>query len=397
MPVPSLSSLLVAPTAAEVRASILSTLQGLGFPVSVWEPDGVANQIVTAIAEVQATGISAQTDIVSGGYLDLAAALTLSDGSEATGWLDLLAYYLYAVERIPATIASGSLTVSNATAAPVVVIAGDIVATNANGYLYRNTSGGVVPASGSLPLTFAADQPGPTGTAPASTITISTGPAGITVTNPLAFVGQAAESNASLAARCRAKLGSLSPNGTAAAYAYFSAIATDGAGSLGVTRVNTAAAPGTGTVDLYAATPSGPITGTASPPDTTPGDQTYELWQYLQSKCVPDAISLVVHPATTASVVVSVTVYVSSGGLTGAQVLAALTDYFSSVPVGGTLLTNVGPRVVPKSAMIDVINSIAGAQVAAVEMIAPASDVVISQTDVPVLNGLSTAAVVVLP
>ena len=397
MPTPSLSDLLVAPTAAQVRASILSTLQGLGFPVTDWETDGVAQQIVAAIAEVQATGIAAQHEIVAGGYLDLAAGLRLSDGSEAQGWLDLLAHYLYAVDRVPASVATGTLTVANSTAVPVVLAAGDVVGTNVDGYLYRNTAGGVVPALGSLPLAFAADQPGATGTAPAGTITISSGPAGISLTNPTALVGAASESNASLAARCRAKLASLSPAGAAAAYSYFASLAADGAGGLGVTRVGVAPAAGTGTVDVYGATATGPITGTASPPSVVTGTGTYELWKYLEANCVPDATSLVVHPATVAPIVVTVTVYVRSGGLTSAQVLVALADYLSTVPVGGTLLTSVGPRVVAKSGLLAAIQGLAGAQIAAVEMVAPPADVVVSATDVPVLDGTSAATVVVLP
>lgn len=397
MPIPSVSDLIQAPTTQQFRQTILGILQGLGFPVTVWEVDGVAQQIVYAVAETLAQTSVGQTIITSSGFLDLAAALTFADGTEDPGPLDLLAHYLYAVDRIPATSASGTLTVSNANAFPVVVAIGDLQAINAAGYTYTNTSGGVVPASGSLGLTFAADQPGTTGTASASTISLANGPAGLSATNPAAFVGAAAESNASLAARCRAKLGSLSPNGALAAHAYFASLATDGAGSLGVTRIGKTANQGTGVLDLYAATASGPCTGTVSPPDVTPGDQTYELRQYLLSKCVPDLEMLYVHPATTASIIASGTVYVASGGLTNAQILSALSSYFATVPVGGIMLTSVGPRVVPKSAMIDAINGIEGARVVAVEMITPVSDVVVTATDVPVLDGASAFSVVVLP
>jgi len=40
--VTTLDALLQTPSAADFRASILSTLEDLGFPVTRWETDGVA-------------------------------------------------------------------------------------------------------------------------------------------------------------------------------------------------------------------------------------------------------------------------------------------------------------------------------------------------------------------
>ena len=70
--------------------------------------------------------------------------------------------------------------------------------------------------------TFAADIAGPTGTAAPGSITqLTTTTNGVSVTNLVAFYGQAFESNASVASRCRLKLQSLSPNGPSGAYKYF--------------------------------------------------------------------------------------------------------------------------------------------------------------------------------
>lgn len=82
------------------------------------------------------------------------------------------------------------------------------------------SSGGLVYVPQLAP--FAADLPGPSGTAAIGQITQPvTSNSGIFVWNPLGFVGLPWETNQALAARCRAKLQSLSPNGPKGAYQYF--------------------------------------------------------------------------------------------------------------------------------------------------------------------------------
>ncbi len=70
--------------------------------------------------------------------------------------------------------------------------------------------------------TFAADVAGPGGTSAVGTITETvTVLSGISIKNLDNFVGNAWEGNVALAARCRLKLQSLSPNGPKGAYEYF--------------------------------------------------------------------------------------------------------------------------------------------------------------------------------
>lgn len=86
-------------------------------------------------------------------------------------------------------------------------------------------SGGVVQTT--TAITIAADVAGTGGTSNASTITqaVTTNP-GVFVSNPTEIVGSGFESNAQLAARCRARLASLSPNGPRGAYLYFATSAS---------------------------------------------------------------------------------------------------------------------------------------------------------------------------
>lgn len=74
---------------------------------------------------------------------------------------------------------------------------------------------------------FVADLVGPSGSASPNTITQTTTVlSGVTVSNPASFFGQVFESNTSLAARCRLKIQSLSPNGAVGAFKYFALTAS---------------------------------------------------------------------------------------------------------------------------------------------------------------------------
>jgi hypothetical protein len=153
---------------------------------------------------------------------------------------------------------------------------------------------------------------------------------------------------------------------------------------------------GDGVVRLWGATASGPITGLPSPSSIAAGTQTFELNKYLLSQCVPDAVALVVSPASAAPIVASGTVYVASGGLSNSQILTAIAEYLATVPVGGLLLPPGGPRVIPRSSVIKAIATIPGGSVAAVELFTPSSDVVVTVDQVGVLDVSSAFSIVVL-
>lgn len=88
------------------------------------------------------------------------------------------------------------------------------------------TSSGSLTSNGTLYLAtvaaFTADQMGPSGSSAPYTITTTvTQNNGVACANVLTFTGAAYETNVALAARCRLKLGALSPGGPSQAYAYF--------------------------------------------------------------------------------------------------------------------------------------------------------------------------------
>lgn len=139
-------------------------------------------------------------------------------------------------------------------------------------------SGGTVRTTSTI--TIVADVAGTGGTANAQTITqaVTTNP-GVFVSNPSEIVGSGFETNTALAARCRAKLASLSPNGPNGAYAFF---ATSASSILGdptnplflppqvtipaITRATVSRNTTTGTVTVTVASVNGAVGGVTNLP-----------------------------------------------------------------------------------------------------------------------------------
>jgi hypothetical protein len=135
------------------------------------------------------------------------------------------------------------------------------------------TSGGTVRTV--TLITVVADVAGTGGTSNEHTITeaVTTNP-GVYVSNPAALIGSGFETNVALAARCRARLASLSPNGPRGAYEYFalsaSRILGDASDPLflppaitipAITRATVARNSATGIVTVTVASASGAVGG----------------------------------------------------------------------------------------------------------------------------------------
>ena len=372
-PITTLGNLLTPPTADQILAQILQALSDLGLPVTSWADDDPFLQLLTEVSNAMAAEGLVVSDIAAGGFLDTAAQL-----SDPT-WLRLIAWYVYGVAYIAATSATGQFTLTNSTGSPIIVAAGDVRAANATGYTYTSTTGGTVNAHSTLDVTIVADQPGTLSNAGAATIAMASPIAGLTGSNSAAINGTADESNTALVTRCKGKLASRSPNGAAGASQYFGPLAPDGTGSLGVTRITVAPSTGDGSVLVYAANASGPISGTIAPPDANPAHNTVALRTWLLSQCVPDYTSLIVAPADIVSIVVTATIY-TSATVIASDFVTALENYLASVPIGGVMIG--AGNVIPKSAIIGVLSNpgawnpaLKGVVIVAVELSAPSADV----------------------
>lgn len=190
-------------------------------------------------------------------------------------------------------------TAHGLTTGQAIYITGAVTASNANGFWLvtvtsttaftltgsvGGTGGSVGTVYGTATIPFSADLIGPNYSASTGQInTAVTTNNGVSVWNFGAFVGVPFESNLALAARCRLKLQSLSPNGASGAYQYFALTANQilqastPSRSLAfgnITRAQVTSNPNTGIVTTTIAnsnvTPSSaPTTGTPQVPGIT--------------------------------------------------------------------------------------------------------------------------------
>lgn len=183
-------------------------------------------------------------------------------------------------------IVIGTSSAHGLSGSEVIRIAGVLGNTAANGFwnivvlsttsfsLVGSTGNGAYTSGGTANVCtaaiFAADVAGPNSTAAPGTITQTvTTLSGVTCNNLQSFVGTDWESNTALAARCRLKIQSLSPNGPGGAYEYFalsanSLLAAESPPvelSAPVTRVITQSSATTGIITTVIASASGAVPG----------------------------------------------------------------------------------------------------------------------------------------
>lgn len=361
-------------TRDDAKTAIYNVLGVLGVDVTAWEAGAVTRTMVTAFAAVLASLSTLQADIAKSGFLDLAEG----------DWLRLVAQYVYGVEFIEATFATGTLTLTNAGGGLYIVAAGDLqVAHATTGKTYRNTAGFTLNPLDTLDITIQADETGSASTAATNTITtfVTTLAADVTCTNPSALLGTDDETDPNLRLRCREKLGALSPNGPWDAYAYVARNATLTTGeSAGVTRTRVTK-DGFGNVTLYIASASGAVTGA---PLTAVADA-------VETQAVPLAVSATTLSATevAVNVVYSAWVY-NTSGLTVQQVKdaieAALAAFFAALPIGGALLTPSDTTgYVYRDQLLSVIDN-ALPEVFHVTLATPAADVALANNEVATLD-----------
>jgi len=372
----TLAELTTAQTADEVEAAIYTAVESRGAKTTAWKPGAVVRTIIAGVSIVLAALSSLVASIASGGFLELATG----------SWLTLVARYVFGVERLDGTFATGDVTLTNASATPYSGGADDlIVANSTTDAVYRSTGAWSVPAFGVADVEVSAVEAGSDSTSPAGDIdTLVTTLSGVTVSNAAALVGTDEEEDPALRTRCLERTGALSPNGPKDAYGYAARNAVNSDGdAIGVTRVATEAV-GDGSINVWVATASGAVTGDPADPDTDLGAVAAAI--YEQSE--PLSVEAVVDSATALTIPVTYEVWIyTSAGLTAAEVEAlvstALTALLAATPIGGHLVSGARRVYVDDiSAAIDAVD----ARIFHVDVMAPAADVVVDIDEVPVLG-----------
>lgn len=405
MPTPSLSDLVTPETREEVLALELQIAQTLGLTVTAWQQLGVARTIYAT----DAANISQLSDtaafVAQAGWVSYAAQMVDADGNEVRDWMSLTSSEVYNVTREAATYAetdSAGFSISNTTSTSYGPYnPGDLHFSNSTtGAKYHNTETvTIAPAIGSpTPVAIIADEAGSASNASIGQVdTLDTPLVGCACSNSVVLTGNDEETNAALLLRDQAKLGSLSPDGSALAYDFVALSILDPAQpfynaslSQRITRVKPYSS--LGVVNVYIANDAGaPSVG-----DVAIVNAAIQAW------CVPLGVTATVAAATNHSVAVTYTAYVPSAasvtsGEIEAAASAALVAYFKDIPIGGT--TDATPNVVPYRAVQGTIFAAIAALVPAyasrisVTLAAPAADVSIATTEVPTLGTVTPTVV----
>lgn len=379
----TLAELTTPMTVAEARTAIYDSLAAQGVNVTLWKAGAPTRTLVAGLAILLAALSALQAQLARSGFLAYSAG----------SWLTLVAELVYGVERDPGGFATGILTIDNAGGGVYVLAVGDLVVSNGS-KTYKNTEAVTVNALAvNVEVDIQATELGTDSSAGAATITTLVTPyPGLSVTNDAALVGYDEETDATLRARCAAKLGSLSPNGPKDAYNYVLTTTTRAdETSIGVNRVR-AIADGLGGIDVYVATPSGAVSGDVDDPETDLGvlsDAMHELAEPLAITSRLRTASLLTI-AVTYALTVRDTVGKTNDEIAEA-VEEALETYLAAAPIGGF------SGFVHIEAIRAVIASAVGVEyLITYDVTLPAADVAVTSTQAPAV-GVVTGTITQLP
>lgn len=377
----SLLDLVKALSVDSLRASLLAILVTLGFPVTSWHLGSVIRAIVSLFAAALAPFTELQVQIAKSGFLDWAEG----------AWLDLVSQQVYDTIRIPATFASGFVTMDNAAGGNFPFSARQCRFVNpTTGKIYVNTASfTLTPFETDKLVPIEAIELGSASTSNAGEIDqLETGLIGVTVSNVDAVIGFDAEKDPALRLRCRLKFGSLSPAGARDAYEYL-ARTFDLNGGVTVTRTAGDFDSDTGQMTLWIAGPSGPI----GAPDVAKVQLQIDLIATpLGFDCTVASVTSV-----TVNVLSQVSIYTSQNLLSvdvQAAVEAQLTAWIQTLPIGGDY-TIPGDGYVYRDSVVGQILQArtvpeASQQIHQVSLFSPAADVSLSPGQVATLGTVAT-------
>jgi hypothetical protein len=382
----SLEALITPLTPKQIKTAMYEKLALLGASTTAWNPGGVA-RLMIAIFAVVASAFS-----ITIAALARSAFLTLSSGP----WLTLVARYVFGTERFPATAAAGTITLVNTLGGNFPRDAYAVTVAGPGGKTYRNSVAFTLPPLGSVTVPFLADESGSGSNAGVGTIQrlVTTMP-GVSVSNPVAFVGRDEETDDALIARAMLKPQSISPDGARGAYKWFALTATRASdGSLiGVNRVNVSHSSYFGEATVTVATPAGAL----SDADLADVDR------HIFENALPGGVLLTVRTATNYPISVSFWAYFDRENVSASEQtrigIAALTPWLSSteMPIGGVTIAGVAERKVLRDTIRDVLSQgfvDAGyGRPRLVRVWNPTADVSVGETQVPVPGVISAVPV----
>lgn len=375
-------------TIDECQGVIYETLAARGARPTTWKPGAVVRTLIYGLAII----CSALSALVAS--LARSAFLDLSSGA----WLTLVARYVYGVERLEGTFASGAVVASNAGAGVYSGDPDDLIFVNpTTGKEYRNSEPFSIAAfEPNVSIPVRAVEIGTGSNAGAGQITeLATPLLGVTVTNPTTLIGTDPETDAALRARCRDKLGTLSPNGPRDAYRFIATTAeTEDGEPVGVTRVKTVP-DGYGNIAVYVATASGAVPGDAEDPGTDLGAVAKAIWE----QTAPLGVTPIVQSASAETIAVTYELWLPQTTLTNPEleeiIEAYLGTWMSTLPIGGIEIDPDPGRIYVSAVKGAIAQALAEQRIypIRIEVTAPASDVDLAENEAPVLGAVEATGI----
>lgn len=379
MAVYTLASLLIQETKAAIYEKAIEIAEALGLPVSSWQAGDPTRSVYHLESTVLATLEELVVGYIKSGFLEF---------SKGTPWFKICAEQFFGVVVPPATYATTDVVLTNGGGGFFPDIQpGDLTfRSSLTDKTYTNTTGGTLNAGvgQTLTITVVADESGSDSSAGAGEIDelITTLPS-VTCSNPTAAIGVDEQDEDVTIQQCTDKLGSFSPDGPAAAYAY---VARNSAltGTSAVTRVRVFSESDTGDVTVLIAGPSGAV----SEPIRALVEAAILRW------ATPLCITPTVSSATNVVVPVTYTLWLyttvnkTTLEITD-EVQTALETLFKNHPIAGDIIPPALTGTLYQSLIEATIRNVFPDHAFRVTVAAPAGDTAIGNVQVAALGAVT--------
>lgn len=325
----SITDLIAAPDKEELQSKLFELLRLAGFPTPSWHRFSILRHAAENEPLLVEDLWQRATEIAKGGFTSLAIN---TDGTQ-NGWLDLIAENFYSDVRKPAVATVGKVVLSDPNGVGPTPVSANAVTVSTTDKLLRfvATSGGVIPASGSLTITVRAESTGAKyNVANGAIDTLVTSLPGITVSNPAQSSGtwvdtQGAdiESDGELSTRLQAKWGTLGTCANDSSYRYTALSASS------EVRKCKAFSPVPGTVRVVVAGAAGPVSSSA-----------LALAVAAVEAMRPLAVTVTTVNATANPVAITATIHLkpgADGDATLAQAQANVAAYAADLDIGAAV------------------------------------------------------------
>lgn len=375
----SLADLQTAQTKEAIRDLLEGLLEDADFPVTAWQDESVARAFLETQSALGAVLTERVAALAKQGFLSSAEA----------EYLTALVASQYDEDRNPAVAAVFDVECANGgavTHGPLA--AGAILFRDGDGQIFESTGSETLTAGATTTVEVRAQVAGAAGNIEAQTLELATPLAGVVATCDGTFTtaGADAESDPKLRERARSKWGTLRVEKVRDGVLN---LAREAAASVHGVSIDDDNPRGPGTVDVYLAAEN----ATAGGADVTAVQAALDD-AFFGNGSVDKLVQASAAPTTTQALAATVYVRGTTAEVVTPALDAAWAEFLTSIPVGGFDLSPGPTSTIPRAMIIGALGA-AHSSILAVDVTAPATDVLVA-AHTKVLDGGATFTVVVL-